>query len=428
LSSQKNLLKSRLKTRPLPNAVRRGGVILARYGLTPYRYSGILHKFVETVQRFNAKPTFPVTASVVQHHKKLFRDLGSLNIELAVHGLEHIDYSVMSIEEFQDHIKKAMKIFQEAEIPVNGYRFPYMRRTEGYIQALADAGLEWDSSEVISCNSLNPDEYPENGWESYQQILATYEPKDAAFTPAMPFFSNQLIELPVSVPDDDILVDRLGLADGRRMQSVWCNMVYQVRDRGELLVLQIHPERYEKVEKSLTETLKLVETGGDAWIASLGEIAGWWREKRQFQLEIIREDEGYRIENHCPDHATVMIMNSPWNDEKCTNVKPKSWTLNTRHKPVIGLSMNASDTLARFLQNEGFLWERCTAPDQVSCYIDYSGLLNEQVKTRLLQAIHDCGEPILRFGRWPNGAAYAVSVSGDIDGVDLWDFWRRFYG
>ena len=90
--------------------------------------------------------------------------------------------------------------------------------------------------------------------------------------------------------------------------------------------------------------------------------------------------------------------------------------------------MEAPESLARYLQNEGFVWERCTSPDQVSCYIDYNGSLDEQGKARLLQAIYDCGKPILQFSRWPDGAAYALSVTGDIDGVDLWDFWRRFYG
>ena len=123
-----------------------------------------------------------------------------------------------------------------------------------------------------------------------------------------------------------------------------------------------------------------------------------------------------------------MVINSPSAGPKCSHIKAKSWTLNCLKKPVIGVSVDASEGLMNTLQQEGFVWERCLKPDQVSCYIDYNGIIDSQVKQRLMQAILDCGEPILQFSRWPNGAACAVSITGDIDGVDFWDFWRRFHG
>jgi len=428
LSAQKDLLSRRLKTRPPSNAVRRCVGLLGRYGITPGHYVRILRQFVEMANQYHTKPTFPVPASVVNHHKKLFRDLRSMDMELAVHGLEHIDYSAIPVDEFHDHIMKAVAIFHEADIPVKGYRFPYLRRNAAYLKVLTDSGLEWDSSEVVSWNSLNPKHYSETGWESYQRILATYDAKDAASTSVLPVCKENLLELPVSVPDDDILVDRLGLEDGQQMRTVWQNMVTLTRKRGELLVMQIHPERYVKVSESLRETLDLVKACGDGWIASMSEITEWWKAKLQFRIEIIKKEQGYRMVNHGPRSATLNVMNAPWNNQKNSVMKVKSWEMYAKHKPVIGIPSDTSKALAGFLQNEGYIWERGASPDQVSCYIDYSGMLDEKGKIRLLRAIKDCGEPILKFNRWPYGAAFAVSITGDIDSVDLWDFWRRFNG
>jgi hypothetical protein len=38
-----------------------------------------------------------------------------------------------------------------------------------------------------------------------------------------------------------------------------------------------------------------------------------------------------------------------------------------------------------------------------------------------------CPHPLLRVDNWPGGNQCALSLTGDIDGLDIWDFGNRFY-
>ncbi len=46
----------------------------------------------------------------------------------------------------------------------------------------------------------------------------------------------------------------------------------------------------------------------------------------------------------------------------------------------------------------------------------------------LLARIEDGDWPMLRLGRWPDGARSALCITGDIDALTLWDYGLRFLG
>ena len=47
---------------------------------------------------------------------------------------------------------------------------------------------------------------------------------------------------------------------------------------------------------------------------------------------------------------------------------------------------------------------------------------------RLLAQIEGGDFPLVRLGRWPNGARSALCVTGDIDALTIWDYGLRFLG
>ena len=101
----------------------------------------------------------------------------------------------------------------------------------------------------------------------------------------MPSIQNGLVEIPVSIPDDDIIIERLGIHDETIMYTIWEGILSRVRDRGELFVMQVHPERYCLYKNALRRILVNVTDQGNVWIASLQEIAEWWHERNNFRLK-----------------------------------------------------------------------------------------------------------------------------------------------
>ena len=46
---------------------------------------------------------------------------------------------------------------------------------------------------------------------------------------------------------------------------------------------------------------------------------------------------------------------------------------------------------------------------------------------KLLDYIEGRNVPLIRFGRWPDGARSAMSVTGDLDALSLGDYLTRLY-
>jgi hypothetical protein len=45
-----------------------------------------------------------------------------------------------------------------------------------------------------------------------------------------------------------------------------------------------------------------------------------------------------------------------------------------------------------------------------------------------LTVIEECRGPLVRFGVWPHRNQSALSITGDIDALTIWDFVHRFRG
>ena len=86
---------------------------------------------------------------------------------------------------------------------------------------------------------------------------------------------GDLIEIPVTVPDDEILIDRLGITSTQQLAEEFNAMIQSTEDSGGHLVFQLHPERFHIFGQALDNALKLAISKG-AWIATLKDVAQWW--------------------------------------------------------------------------------------------------------------------------------------------------------
>ena len=218
--------------------------ILFRYGIGPQRISRNLFDFIDLIQRYNFTPTCPITASVLNRFPTLFLKMQEKGAHIAAHGYRHIDYTKVGMDKFKLHMEYVQHIFQKNGIRFSGYRFPFLKWDEEKIDFLENDGFLWESSKAVSWNSLNSEAFQNKRWLSYKKILNTYQAWDADDYIQLPTSRGHLIEIPVAVPDDDILIERLGLRDSQVIGAVWTRMINRVRERGKLLVLNVHPERY----------------------------------------------------------------------------------------------------------------------------------------------------------------------------------------
>jgi hypothetical protein len=122
--------------------------------------------------------------------------------------------------------------------------------------------------------------------QALDTLLAFDRPAPAETTPALPFWVGDLLELPVSFPDDEMLVERLRLRDAEAIAQHWIAAFNQCHARGELFVLQLHPERFPLCAAALERLLDHVTSLGPAvWRASLGDVAVWWRQQHAADAE-----------------------------------------------------------------------------------------------------------------------------------------------
>lgn len=260
--------------------LRRGYAIVSRVGVTAGTMDRALAGFAELAARYEARVTFPVTALTLARHPAVLRALLSdgATVELAIHGHRHIDHTLLPAAALAGELAQAAALFRTHGVPFAGFRAPYLRWNADLLAALEQAGLAYDSSQpilwpVIDIPALEPAQQA-----ALRTLLAFDRPQPAETTPALPFWAGNLLEIPVSFPDDEMLVERLRLTGAREIAAYWIAAFQQCHARGEAFVLQLHPERFPLCALALELLLDHVAQRGPAvWLASLGDIAAWWR-------------------------------------------------------------------------------------------------------------------------------------------------------
>ena len=408
--------------------------IFHRYKLTSKKAGPQLRDFSEFFRQNNIETTFAVTAKVLERHPKLLNQIARENIELAIHGYRHIDYSRLSKELQLRHFEKAVEIFRKNEIPLSGFRFPYLRynRRSNYIPY---ANLfDYLSNDAILWNPPEATGFPKRKQRSYQTMLNLYDYKPSEKNISLPRYQDNILNIPISLPDDDLLIDRLGIKDASALYHIWNDILKQTYQRGELFNLSVHPERFPFYGEAIEALLQINHAlNPKIWVASLKSIHDWWKEKEEFRIEINQDgNDEYIIHAHCSKRASVLIKSKDSNNgnffKGYTIAENNVFTIKSRKRPVIGVSPKSSPQLTDFLKNEGFIFETSSAKDDYSVFLEGLETFNEKDEMRTLQEIDHIHSPLIRFWRWPDRCRSALSISCDIDAFTSIDFLLRLFG
>lgn len=176
--------------------------------------------------------------------------------EVGVHGLYHDGRDLESLKTLQERIPAMRDYARRWGAP--GFRAPATHRNWNWMPLL---GFDYDSS------------YPDTD---------PYEPQAGGCCTWLPFFNQDLVELPITLPQDHTLFRILRKPD----ESLWWEKTSLLRRRGGMALLLTHPD-YMLEPRRLEGYARFLDQYADdptAWRVLPGDVARWWRRRAESRV------------------------------------------------------------------------------------------------------------------------------------------------
>lgn len=409
---------------------RRAAILLGRYGLTPSKAIDRVESLIVTLAEYGCAPTLPTPGYVVERYPSLIRHLQKMGAEIAVHGYDHVDLRNRPPAEAEEQLKRAAQVFAQHGIEVCGFRCPYLSCTDDLLDLLPNGRFEYSSNRAIWWDvPYSTDAH--NGTSICDVLHRLYKPASANDLVCTPWTRANMVEIPVSLPDDLQLHDGLHLGPEGITQA-WNQILHRTHQRGELFVLQFHPELAWRCQQPfvtlLCEANRLQPT---VWITRLREISDWWREKSNFKVAISPTPVGLHISFTCSERATILVrglgsLNGVW-DEAYHQLRSRTLDLPAEPRPFVGLPANAPQRILSFLREQGYILDTGDTATLCATYIDAATLAKLNSEVELIDYIEASTGPLVRYWRWPHAARSAMSITGDLDALTLLDYASRLF-
>jgi peptidoglycan/xylan/chitin deacetylase (PgdA/CDA1 family) len=427
-----------IRTKGLIGFIWRMGMLIKRFDIVGNRMKNAVLEIEQIGKKYKYRPTIIVPALVLKRHHNFLGYSSDASIEFAIHGYTHKDFKPLSLHEQVSEIQKAKDVFNELEIPFYGFRAPYLSWNDSTNEAVERSQLLWESNESLMWNGFKNFGVSKSRHFTENAIQELYKPLDAKRNTVTPRMEGKTVRIPVSLPDDEILVDRLGIKDLERISQLWIEIMEDVYERGGIFVLQLHPERFHICRGAMEALLQKATAYSEpsVWVTSMREIAEWWKEKSQFQFtfEAIPE-RGYRVRCECTDLATILCRNLPGEASEVpfyqdySVIKDREFFIESGNlKPCVGVHPRCSKMLREFLTDEGFCWEVSDNNSKYSLFLNDYETFARKDEVDLLNRIAESPNPIVRYWRWPACMRSAFVTTHDLDSVTVIDFLLRLLG
>jgi hypothetical protein len=320
---------------------------------------------------------------------------------------------------------RAVELFRSCSVPFTGFRAPYLHWNEDTMRVVGEFQFRYSSNQTVWWNVLDVPSMTPSQKEGMERGMAFYRPLPAAEFRVLPFRRDGFIEIPVSLPDDEIPLDRMYIHDAGYLSEMWRNILATTYARGELFTLQLHPERIDFFAGALRGLLTDARSKKPAvWIATLDQIAEWWEAKARNRAQFVRDGNQFRVEiDACAGTTVIVRANGSEHPHE-----PGVFAVDSTARPCVGVAPGSSREAMAILADLGFIVEVGERADGYSVHLgrvdryDYAGI------DACRRVIDESRRPLVRFGTWPRGAKSALSITGDIDALTIWDFVQRFRG
>lgn len=188
--------------------------------------------------------------------------------EVGLHGLHHDGRLFQSRAHFERQLPRIRRYLREWD--AEGFRSPSTHRNAAWMPEL---GARYDSS--------FPDTHP-------------FDAQPGGCCSILPYFLGDLVELPITLPQDHTLFELLREPD----ISLWRQKSTWIAEHGGLITVLVHPD-YALSDERLChydELLTLLRGMDGGWHALPRDVARWWRVRAELEGELV---EG------APDAAAV---------------------------------------------------------------------------------------------------------------------------
>jgi hypothetical protein len=192
--------------------------------------------------------------------------------EVGVHGLYHDGRDLESFQTLQERLPE-MRAHAERWGAV-GFRSPATHRNWEWMPML---GFDYDTS------------YPDTD---------PFEPQGGGCCSWLPFFNRELVELPITLPQDHTLFVIL-----REDERRWVEKTDFLREHGGMALLNTHPDYMLEPERvaQYDRYLRPLAADETAWHVLPRNASAWWR--RRAATQPLRDGSGWRAESD----ATVVL-------------------------------------------------------------------------------------------------------------------------
>jgi peptidoglycan/xylan/chitin deacetylase (PgdA/CDA1 family) len=427
--------------------------LLRRYGLRETKAVSRTTAFIAYLAEHGGAATLFAPATVLERYPKaigLFREAG---IEIGMHGWEHVDLRSYPVGEARQQLLRATQAFTDRGMAVHGFRCPYLSHSDALVSSLPAGVLQYSSNasiwwDVVSASDLG------RGNAVYDATLAFYAPRASHSCVSIPWQRGNLVEIPVSLPDDMLLFDGI-FRDVGAMTEAWRGIMAQTYRRGELFNLIFHPELADREQgpfgSLLAESQRLTPP---IWATRLCDVSDWWQEKRRFVVVVgpnisgqasgsgqdslrVAKQIDIRFEQ-CSKRATILFRGlsipgtEPW-DGKYSRLRIEGTgavavTVPAEPRPFVGVTDDVPEATRATLRELGYILE--TKPERVAecgVVINQHTLDEHTHNVALVEHIEATTTPLVRFWPWPDGTRSALCFSGDLDALSLLDYAARLW-
>ena len=409
---------------------RRAAILLGRYGLTPSKAANRVEELIAMLAEYGCAPTLPTPGRVVERYPQFIGHLQNTGAEIAAHGYDHVDLGAHSLAEAEEQLKRAAEVFARYGIEVYGFRCPYLRCTDGLLNALPEGMFDYSSNKAIWWDVI-PSTEAHSVAPICDVLYRLYKPTSALDAVCMPWIRSDMVEIPVSLPDDLQLHDGFHLGPEGITQA-WSQILHRTHQRGELFVLQFHPELAWRCHQPLVTLLReATRLQPPVWIARLRDISHWWREKSSFAVAISPSPAGLHLSFTCSERATILVrglgaFNSKW-DGAYHQLSPRVLDVPVEPRPFVGLPANVPKRIVSFLREQGYILDTGETATLCATHIDAATLAKLTSEAALIDYIEASTGPLIRYWRWPNAARSAMCITGDLDALTLLDYASRLF-
>ncbi len=212
---------------------------------------------------------YPIDWGIVQ-------ELKDQGFEIGLHGLKHDGKLFLSRKIFSERMRTIHRYAREWG--VEGFRSPSTLRN-----------ARWMTAMKFSYDSSFPDTDP-------------FEPQPGGCCSVWPYFLGNMVELPLSLPQDHTLYEILRQND----IHAWQEKVEWIELHEGIAVLNVHPDyMIEDARLSLYRDFLLhMKTRLGMWHVQPREAAGWWRDRQASALH--SRNQRYCVDGPAADRATIV--------------------------------------------------------------------------------------------------------------------------